>query len=188
MTQRFNFIPSKLAGLYRIERNPITDDRGFFSRFYCAEEFKSIGLNTAIAQINHTCTSTKGAIRGMHFQYPPHSETKIVTCIAGEVFDVAIDIRHNSPTFLQWHSEILTADNRASLFIPDGFAHGFQTLTEDCQMLYLHSAMYQPEAEGALNAMDEKVAIEWPLTLTDISERDQQHPMIDSKFTGVTLR
>ena len=188
MSQRFNFIPTKLAGLYHIERKPISDSRGFFSRFYCAEEFKSMGLNVPIAQMNHTYTKAKGAIRGLHFQFPPHSETKIVTCIAGEVFDIAIDIRHNSPTFLQWHAEILTADNRASLFIPDGFAHGFQTLTEDCQLLYLHSAMYQPQAEGALNAMDEKIAIEWPLMVTDISERDQHHPMIDSKFTGVTLR
>lgn len=187
MSQRFNFIPGKLAGLYRIERKPISDSRGFFSRFYCAEEFKSMGLNAPIAQMNHTYTKVKGAIRGLHFQFPPHSETKIVTCIAGEVFDVAIDIRHNSPTFLQWHAEILSANNRASFFIPDGFAHGFQTLTEDCQLLYLHSAMYQQQSEGALNAMDEKVAIEWPLAISDISERDQNHLMIDSKFTGVTL-
>lgn len=187
MSQRFNFNPTRLTGLYHIERKPISDSRGFFSRFFCAEEFGSVGLNKPIAQMNHTYTKAKGAIRGLHFQFPPHSETKIVTCIAGEVFDVAIDIRHNSPTFLQWHAEILTADNRASLFIPDGFAHGFQTLTKDCQLLYLHSAMHQSQAEGALNAMDEKIAIEWPLTVTDISERDQLHPMIDSDFAGVTL-
>lgn len=187
MSQRFNFTPTRLAGVYRIERKPVIDSRGFFSRFYCAEEFKDMGLNVPISQMNHTCTNTKGSIRGLHFQFPPHSETKIVTCIAGEVFDVAIDIRHNSPTFLHWHAEILSADNRASLFIPDGFAHGFQTLADDCQLLYLHSTMYQPQAEGALNAMDERIAIKWPLPLTDISERDQKHPMIDSKFTGVTL-
>lgn len=187
MSQCFNFISTPLQGIYRIERIPITDQRGFFSRLFCAEEFEDVGLTQPIAQINHTLTKQKGTIRGMHFQYPPHTEIKVVTCIQGEVFDVAIDLRKGSPTFLQWHVEILSKANQLSLYIPDGFAHGFQTLTEDCQMFYIHSKIYVPGAEGALNAMDPKLAIQWPQQITGISERDNNHPMLDDTFKGLSI-
>jgi len=187
MSQRFDFNSTPLQGLYRVDRKPITDQRGFLSRFFCAEEFEEIGFTQSIAQINHTMTKQKGVIRGMHFQYPPHTETKIVACIQGEVFDVAVDIRKDSSTYLQWHAEILSEENQRSLYIPDGFAHGFQTLTDNCQLFYLHSEFFEPEAEGALNAMDSKLAIQWPQQVTEISERDKSHPMLDDMFKGLNL-
>ena len=187
MSQRFNFIETSLKDLYKIEQKPIEDERGFLSRFFCAEEFKEIGFTKPIAQMNHTFTKQKGAVRGMHFQNSPHTETKIITCMRGEVFDVAVDIRKNSPTFLQWHAEILSEKNQSSLYIPDGFAHGFQTLTENCELLYIHSSSYQPDAEGALNALEPKLSIDWPLEITEISERDRNNPMISSEFKGIDI-
>lgn len=188
MSQRFNFIETSLKGLYKIEQKPIVDSRGFFSRFFCAEEFKEIGFTQPIAQMNHTLTKQQGAVRGMHYQNPPYSETKIVTCIRGEVFDVALDLRKNSPTFLQWHAEILSENNQSSLYIPDGFAHGFQTLTEDCELLYIHSCIYNADAEGVVNVLDTELGIEWPLEITEISERDQTHSMIDTTFEGLDIQ
>jgi len=168
---RFNRLPTPLAGLAIIEREQIGDERGFFSRFFCGDELPEFG--GVIAQINHTLTRSKGAIRGMHFQRPPHDETKFVSCIRGAVFDVAVDIRPDSPTYLQWHGEILSAENARSMMIPGGFAHGLQTLTEDCEMLYLHDKPYAPEAEGGLNPLDPRLAIAWPLEVSQMSERDR---------------
>ena len=187
MSQHFDFIETPLEGVFRINRKPILDSRGFFSRFFCTKEFKSLGFGSAIAQINHTLTRQKGAIRGMHFQYPPHSETKIITCLHGEILDVVVDIRKGSPTFLQWHTEMLSAANQSSLCIPSGFAHGFQAMTKDCELIYLHSAPYQPDAEGALNALDPTLAIDWPMQISEVSERDSNHPFIDTKFEGIII-
>jgi dTDP-4-dehydrorhamnose 3,5-epimerase len=184
---RFNFFPTPLPGLTLVHRKPIEDNRGFFSRFFCAEDFGRVGLTKPIAQINHSMTHAKGAVRGLHFQYPPFAEDKIVTCMRGSVFDVAVDLRNDSPTFLQWHGEILSAENQRSLLIPQGFAHGFQTLTTDCELLYLHSMPYAPDCEGALHALDPQLKILWPLPITELSERDRAHPMIGAEFTGVTL-
>jgi len=187
MSQRFDFQSALMAGLYTIEKKPISDSRGFFSRFFCAEELQEIGLHKPIVQMNHTHTNKKGSVRGMHYQTPPHAETKIVTCIRGAVMDVVVDIRFNSPTFLHYHAETLTAENQKSLFIPEGFAHGFQALTEDCELIYLHTAAYHPEVEGALNATDPRLDIVWPLTVTDISEKDCNHRMIEQDFEGIML-
>jgi dTDP-4-dehydrorhamnose 3,5-epimerase len=184
---RFDFITTDLAGLIVVQRKAVEDPRGFLSRFYCAEEFNKAGMCKSIAQINHTLTNTKGAVRGLHFQYPPHAETKLVSCLQGEIFDVAVDLRRDSPTFLHWHAEILSAKNRRSLLIPEGFAHGFQALTENCELIYLHTAAYHPEAEGALNAADPKLDIVWPLTVTDMSEKDRNQKMINQDFTGIIL-
>ncbi|MFT5277431.1 MAG: dTDP-4-dehydrorhamnose 3,5-epimerase [Granulosicoccus sp.] len=187
MSRYFDFIETPLDGLFRIDRKPIMDNRGFFSRNFCAKEFEKIGFEGPIAQINHTLTRQKGAIRGLHFQYPPHSEIKIVNCFQGAILDVAIDIRKDSPTFLQSHMEILSAENQYSLFIPSGFAHGFQTLVEDCQLIYLHSASHAPDAEGALNVLDPELAIDWPMEISEVSERDRNHPFIDAQFEGVRV-
>jgi dTDP-4-dehydrorhamnose 3,5-epimerase len=184
---RFEFIPTPLAGLTLVQRTVIEDPRGFLSRFYCADEFRAAGLTKPITQINHTLTRNKGAVRGMHFQYPPHAETKLVSCLQGEVFDVAVDLRRDSPTFLHWHGVRLSAQNRQSLLIPEGFAHGFQTLTEDCELIYLHTAAYHPESEGALNIADPKLGITLPLAIADISERDRSHKTIEQDFQGITL-
>ena len=184
---RFDFIPTTLPDLKLVQRTAIDDPRGFLSRFYCAEEFAGAGINRSIVQINHTLTRKKGAIRGLHFQLPPHAESKLVSCLKGEVWDVAVDLRSDSPTFLQWYGEILSASNRKSMLIPEGFAHGFQTLAEDCELIYLHTAAYHPESERALNVMDPRLGIVWPLPITEISERDRGHKLIGQDFQGMTL-
>ena len=184
---RFDFLPTPLSGLTVVQRKPIEDERGFFCRFYCAEEFREAGLKKPIAQINHTFTRKKGAVRGLHFQYPPFAETKIVSCLKGEIFDVAVDLRKGSPTFLCWHAEILSAANQKSLLIPEGFAHGFQTLAEDCELIYLHTESFHLQAEGALNVADPRLGIAWPVAIAELSERDRNHPYINLHFEGVLL-
>ena len=187
MSQHFDFTETPLAGLVRVDRKPIIDNRGFFSRFFCAEEFKEIGLEQPITQMNHTLTRQKESIRGMHFHYLPHTETKIVACTQGKILDVAVDIRKGSSTFLQWHAGILSAENKSSLFIPSGFAHGFQALSDNCELIYLHTGFYTPDMEGALNGMDPMLAIDWPIEVTESSARDRNHPMLDSQFEGVVI-
>lgn len=184
---RFDFIPTPLFGLMLVQRKAIEDHRGFLSRFYCADEFREAGVAKAIVQINQTLTRQKGAVRGLHFQHYPHAETKLVSCLKGEIYDVAVDLRRDSPTFLHWHGEILSAINRKSLLIPEGYAHGFQALTEDCELIYLHTAAYCAEAEGALNIADPRLNITWTLPINDISERDLNHPFIKSDFQGIVL-
>lgn len=188
MTKRFNITTTLLDGLYILDRNILGDHRGYLERLFCQEELNTIFLEKKIVQINHTLTKKKGTIRGLHFQYPPYAEGKLISCLQGEIFDVAVDLRRNSPTFLHFHSEILSATNHRSLFIPEGFAHGFQTLTENCEMMYFHTESYQVDAEGGLNALDPYLAINWPLAVTEQSVRDQQHGMINHKtFQGLTL-
>ena len=182
---RFKFIGTPLEGLTVVERQRALDNRGFFSRLFCAEELAEVGFRMPIAQINHTLTTRKGAVRGLHFQYPPHTEDKFVSCLRGEIFDVAVDLRNGSSTFLRWHGEILSADNSRSLLIPQGFAHGFQALTDDCELLYLHSRAYAAQAEGALNVGDPSIGIAWPLPFTDISVRDAKHAYITHDFTRI---
>ncbi len=174
-----------LAGLMVVDRQRREDSRGFFSRLFCAEALASIGFAGPVAQINHTRTQRRGAVRGMHFQHPPHAEVKFVSCLRGRVFDVAIDLRRGSPTFLGWQAEILSAENARSLLIPEGFAHGFQTLEDDCELLYLHSAPYAALAEGAVNASDPRIGIKWPLPFSERSERDAGHAALDAAFTGI---
>jgi dTDP-4-dehydrorhamnose 3,5-epimerase len=174
---RFTRIPTALSNLVVIERERLGDERGFFSRFFCAEELSDFGTGR-IAQINHTMTRAKGAIRGMHFQQAPHVEAKFVSCLAGAVFDVAVDLRPQSPTYLKWHGEVLSAENARSMMIPPGFAHGFQTLTQNCQLIYLHDKPYAPGAEGGVNSLDPKISIAWPLPAARMSERDRNFPML----------
>lgn len=180
----FEFSTTPLAGVVLVKRHSVEDARGFLSRLYCANEFASAGLSRPIAQINHTLTRRKGTVRGMHYQLPPHAEVKLVTCLQGEIFDVAVDLRRNSPTFLKWHGEVLSESNRRGLMIPEGFAHGFQALTENCELLYLHSAAYEPASEAALNATDPGLAIAWPLAIAELSDRDRKHPMLAADFGG----
>ena len=187
MSSRFEILDTSLAGLSVLQRKPIGDERGYFERLYCSGELLEFAPNSRIVQINHTLTLCRGTVRGMHFQRPPHSEIKFVSCLHGEVFDVAVDLRHNSPTFLRWHAEVLTADNHKTLIIPEGFAHGFQTLTENCEMLYFHSEAYQPNSEDGLNAQSPTLAISWPLPVACLSPRDAAYPLIIDDFTGVEL-
>lgn len=186
MSTRFDILETPLAGLRVLQRKPIGDSRGYLERLFCSEELQVLAPGKPIAQINHTLTASRGTVRGMHFQRPPHAEIKFVSCLRGEVFDVAVDLRDNSPTFLRWHAEVLSADNHKTLVIPEGFAHGFQTLTDDCEMLYFHTAAYQPSAEGGLNVQDPRLAIQWPLLVAGLSPRDAAHPLLDNGFIGVT--
>jgi len=184
---RFDCFDTPLSGLKIIQRKPIEDSRGFLSRFYCTEEFKPFGFNKPINQINHTLTKQKGAVRGLHYQQPPYAEIKLVNCLRGEIFDLAVDLRKDSPTFLHWHGVVLSEKNQRSLLIPEGFAHGFQAMSDNCELIYLHTAPYMKEAESALNVADPKLNIEWPLGITELSERDYSHPMINNDFEGIIV-
>ena len=175
-----------IAGLKRVARQRLGDDRGFFARLFCAEELRAAGWSAAIAQINHTMTARKGTVRGLHFQRPPHAEMKLVSCVRGEVFDVAVDLRRGSPTFLKWHAEHLSAGSNNAMLIPQGFAHGFQALTDDAELIYCHSAAYDAASEGGINPRDPKLAIAWPLPIAEMSARDAAAPMLDASFTGLT--
>lgn len=185
MTARFTFHPTPLAGLVLIERKPISDERGYLERLFCADEFANEGMRLPVFQANQTVTRRKGTVRGMHFQFPPHAETKLVSCLAGSVFDVVIDLRRGSPTFMKWHGEELSAGNHKSLLIPAGFAHGLQTLEDDCELLYFHSAAHAAEAEGGIHPQDQKVGIAWPLPIADMSMRDRSHPALAQDFKGL---
>lgn len=185
MNSRLDILDTPLQGLKVIQRKPIGDFRGFLERMFCSAELQPLIQGKGIMQINHTMTAKRGTVRGMHFQHPPHAEIKFVSCLRGEVFDVAVDLRHNSPTFQRWHAEILSAENHKTLMIPEGYAHGFQALTEDCELLYLHTAPFHPEAEGALNVADPALAIAWPLPVSELSERDQAHLFIGTRFSGI---
>lgn len=182
---RFAFHRTPLAGLTVVERKPVRDERGLLARLYCAEEFVAVGWRKPVAQINHTLTRAQGAVRGLHFQHPPHAESKLVNCIRGRIFDVAVDLRRGSPTFLHWHGEILSVENDRGLLIPEGFAHGFQALTDDCELIYLHTTPFHAEAEGALNVSDPSLAIAWPMAIAELSERDRVHPLIGPDFAGI---
>jgi dTDP-4-dehydrorhamnose 3,5-epimerase len=188
MTERFEVKTSKLAGLQIIIRQPIVDARGWFERAYCVDTFAELGISKSIYQINRSFTVQKGSVRGMHFQTAPFMETKFVSCLRGEVFDVAVDLRAGSPTFLQWHGEILSAANQRSLLIPEGFAHGFQTLSADCEMLYLHTQKFDPASASGINPLDPRLAIRWPLPITEMTEMsdgDRHRPMMLPTFEGL---
>ncbi|MDX5367281.1 MAG: dTDP-4-dehydrorhamnose 3,5-epimerase family protein [Alphaproteobacteria bacterium] len=172
MTARFDVAPTPLAGLVRLVRKRMGDQRGWLERLYCGEELKDAGWLWPVAQINRTLTARRGTVRGMHFQRAPHEEAKLVACLRGEVFDVAVDLRPGSASFGRWHGEFLSGGNGASLLIPPGFAHGFQTMTDDVEMFYIHSAAYAPAAEGGVRADDPALGIEWPLPIGERSERD----------------
>ena len=189
MSGRFEIFETPITGLKVLQRTPIGDARGYLERMFCANELASLSPRARnIVQINHTMTARTGrTIRGLHFQDPPHSEEKFVSCLQGEVFDVAVDLRRGSPTFLSWHAEVLSAENHKTMFIPEGFAHGFQTLTPDCEMLYFHTAFHEPDAEGGLNAQDPALQICWPLEVTERSARDMAHPLIAADFSGISV-
>ncbi len=184
---RFKVTGTHLEGLKIVERNSIGDSRGFLSRLFCADELHSNGFVKTISQINYSYTEAKATVRGMHYQQQPYQEIKLVSCLRGSVYDVAVDLRPKSPTFLQWFGIELSADNNKALAIPEGFAHGFQTLTDHCELLYCHSAPYAAEAERGVRPNDPKLKINWPLGIQLLSERDANHPILEDSFLGVSL-
>ena len=184
---RLAVIDTPLAGLKVVQRQPIADARGFLARLFCADALREAGWRKPVAQINHTLTTREAAVRGLHFQHPPHAEMKLVSCVRGEVFDVAVDMRAGSPTFLHWFAERLSPGNGRALLIPEGFAHGFQTLTPDCELLYLHSSPHAPGSEGGLNAQDPRIGIEWPRAIAERSQRDSDQPLLSADFQGIPV-
>jgi len=168
-----------------VHSEPFFDERGFLNRIFCQEELYSIRQNMIIEQINHTMTVSKGTVRGLHFQYPPHAELKIVRCIKGSIFDVAVDLRKDSLTFLKWHGEILSEDNKRSLVIPEGLAHGFQSLEDNVEMLYFHTKSYCSESEGCFRYDDPKINIQWPISVAYISEKDLSASFVPNNYGGV---
>ena len=187
MTARFEIIDTSIRGLKVIRRAPAGDERGKLERLFCAEELSALMAGRTIAQVNHTVTAKAGTVRGMHFQHAPHAELKLVTCLRGEVFDVAVDLRRNSPTLLRWHAQVLRADNQTTLLIPEGFAHGFQAMSDDCELLYFHTAAYAPAAEGGLHPEDPRLAIRWPKAVTALSPRDAAHRLLGEDFRGIAV-
>lgn len=184
---RFIVQTTPLANLKIVQRTMLGDERGFLSRLFCAHELIAAGWLWPVAQINHTYTRGLGTLRGLHYQNSPHAEDKLVSCIQGEVWDVAVDIRRDSPTFLHWFGQILSTQNHKALLIPKGFAHGFQALTDEVQLVYLHSQPYHAASEAGLLAQDPRLKIEWPLSISQISARDQAHALLTDHFSGVSV-
>jgi dTDP-4-dehydrorhamnose 3,5-epimerase len=184
---RFRITDTPLAGLKIVERVRLEDERGFLSRLFCSEELGRAGWSGSVAQINHTMTRQQAAVRGLHYQLPPHAESKLVSCVKGEVWDVALDLRAKSPTFLSWHAEVLSAGNGRALLIPEGFAHGFQALAGETELLYLHSVAYAPASEAGIHPEDPRAAIAWPLAICELSLRDRSHPLLATDFRGIVL-
>jgi dTDP-4-dehydrorhamnose 3,5-epimerase len=176
-----------LKNLMLLETAPIQDERGQFARVFCETACAKLRPNLHWTQINVSNTSNKGSVRGMHFQYPPAAEAKLICCLRGRVFDVAVDLRTDSPTFLHWHGVELSEYESMQFFIPEGFAHGFQALTDNVQLLYLHTAAWNRQYEGAIRHDDPALSIAWPLPVTQVSEKDRNILLLDDKFTGVYL-
>jgi dTDP-4-dehydrorhamnose 3,5-epimerase len=181
------FNPLTLKGAFTIDVQPFQDNRGFFTRIFCEKEFSAHDLVQHFVQSNHSGTHGKGVIRGMHFQHSPFCEVKLVKCVQGGIFDVIVDVRKDSPTFLQWFGTELTAENKTMMYVPAGFAHGFQSLTEYSEITYMVSNFYNKDSEGGIRYSDPAVKIDWPLPASLVSEKDLKIPLSDSSFAGVVI-
>ena len=171
--------PCPIDGLFLLTRQISQDSRGRFERLYSASDIaEHCAIDEPIDQINRSITLGRGTVRGLHYQNLPHEEIKIVTCVSGSVFDVAVDIRPGSPTYLKYHVTELAENKPTSVLIGKGFAHGFQTLAETSELLYLHTAVYAPESEGRLHVSDPAIGIVWPLQVTGLSKRDEMTPFL----------
>ena len=182
-----NFNATFINGVFVIGLELFEDERGWFTRTFCKDEFKKINHDKEWVQINHSFTKEKGTIRGLHFQLPPNGEIKLVRCISGKIFDVVVDLRKGSPSFLKWFGVELSAENKKMIYIPEGCAHGFLTLSDDCEVIYHHSNFYTVSAEGGINYRDPKLNINWPIAITTISERDKALPELKENFKGLSL-
>ncbi len=181
------FNPLILNGAFTIDVQPFRDNRGFFTRTFCEKEFATHNLVQHYVQANHSGTHGIGVIRGLHFQHAPYCEVKLVKCVRGAIFDVIVDVRKGSPTFLQWYGAELTEENKRMMYVPAGFAHGFQTLTDYSELTYMVSSFYNRESEGGVRYDDPKVNIQWPLPVSLVSEKDLKIPLVDSNFEGVLI-
>lgn len=174
------FAETPLSGCYVIDLEQIGDDRGFFARSWCSKEFEAVGLGPRICQANVSYNNARGTLRGLHYQLAPHAEAKLVRCTRGAIFDVAVDLRVESPTFRQWFGVELSSENWRMLYIPEGFGHGFQALENDTEIYYLVSEFYTPEAERGARYDDPAFGIEWPTEVTATSEKDANWPRFDA--------
>ncbi len=182
-----NIHPTPIDDLVIAESKYFKDERGAFVRLFCDQGLSSVIGCRKIVQINHSCTEAVGAVRGLHFQYAPYAEMKLVRCLRGKVWDVAVDLRPQSSSFKRWYALELSPQNSKMMVIPEGFAHGFQVLEAGSELVYLHTAFYKPMTEGGLRYDDPALGIKWPLPVTDISARDSSHAYIDTSFTGIVL-
>ncbi len=170
------FAQTRVNGAYVIDLERRADQRGYFARAWCQREFEAHGLTARLAQVNVSANVRKGTLRGMHYQVSPYQEAKVVSCTRGVIYDVVLDLRRESPTYLRWHAVELTADNRRMLYIPEGCAHGFQTLAEETELLYLMSEFYSPEHARGVRYNDSAFGIRWPLPVESISDTDRAWP------------
>lgn len=184
---KLQIIQTPFEGLFIIETSAFIDHRGAFARWFCEEELSEILGNRHIKNVNFSRTVKKGSIRGMHFQRPPKSEMKMIRCVRGRILDVVVDIRDGSPTFLKHFAVELSAGNMKMIVVPEGFAHGFQSLEDNSEIMYLVTEFYSPECEGGLRCTDPKLNITWPLDIADISDKDANHKLIDGTFKGLDI-
>ncbi len=181
------FIGTNFSGLWVVESEPFTDQRGFFARTYCRQEFQHIGLEEEFVQHNFSFNVAKGTVRGLHYQLPPYTETKYLRCVQGNIFDVVVDLRKNSPTYLKHFSIELSFSNMLGLIVPQGCAHGFQVLEDNTSVVYFHTQFYQQGFERGIKFDDPVIDIKWPLEVTYMSDRDKEFPPIDNKFEPIQL-
>ncbi len=179
------FHATPIHGLWEVETAPRGDPRGSLTRLYCAEEFNEVSTGLRFVQVNHSITALRGTVRGLHFQRAPAAEAKLIRCLRGRVFDVAVDLRAGSPTFMRWHAVELSDHNQRQLLIPAGCAHGFQTLADHSELLYQHSAAYVPQCEAGVRHDDPRLAIAWPESVTELSPRDRSFALLTADFEGV---
>lgn len=181
------FFETPLRGAFTIELEPYRDERGFFARTFCKNEFSAIHFRKEFVQFNHSHTVKKGTLRGLHYQVPPRAENKLIRCITGKVFDVIVDLRKDSPTFLQYFGVELSGTNMRMIYVPEGFAHGFQTMEDHTEMLYHHTDFYSPEHERGVRYNDPLLKIQWPMVPSEISQKDMNHPLLTIDFKGITI-
>ena len=182
------FNETKLAGAYLISLQLIEDDRGFFARTWCRDEFAAHNLNTRLVQANVSYNRLRGTLRGLHYQAAPHAEAKVVRCVRGAIYDVIVDLRETSPSYLDWIGFELTEANREMVYVPEGFAHGFQTLSDDSEVEYQMSEFFNADAAGGLRYDDPAIGIEWPLPVKMISAKDASWPLLEVSVTGGMAR
>ena len=179
------FVSTGIPGALEVRHRVFRDNRGSFRRLFCASEFAGAGLPADFVQANHSVTVGAGSLRGLHFQYPPAAEDKFVTCTAGRAFDVALDLRRRSPTFLRWAA--VEIDPSTGFFIPKGCAHGFQALTDEVHFVYMSTRAYAPADESGSRFDDPAVAIDWPLPIANLSERDGSFALLNEAFEGLAI-
>ena len=177
--------PTLLAGVLQVHRQAHADARGSFSRLFSADALAAAGWTVPLAQVNHSVNTARGTVRGLHYQLAPWAEVKLVSCVRGCIWDVALDLRRDSPTFLRWHAQELSAQTGVALLVPPGCAHGFQALSDDAEIIYCHSAPFVPDAQAGVHPCDPRLGIDWPLPVQRLSQRDADWPALGADFTGV---